>query len=244
MTEQRKPMVYLAPRFRVKEYDWGVFVGPAAGEEAPDFTVTDYDGNEVKLSDFRGKWVIIETGSATCSMYAKNIPGMKQLQKEFSDVEFLLIYVREAHPGERLHQHRSFEEKYAAAKLLPTRYNENRRVLIDKLDGDMHRTYGVMPNVVYVIRPDGIVHYRCNWATEDGVKEALSDRENFHTHENADMHKLKASRGLWTTLRSMWTGGILALWDFMIAGPALLRRHKMVDDYYNKHGKFQNQPNK
>ncbi|MFQ5660061.1 MAG: deiodinase-like protein [Gammaproteobacteria bacterium] len=244
MAEKKQKMVYLAPRFRVKEYDWGVFVGPAAGEKAPDFTVTDQDGNEVKLSDYLGRWVVLETGSVTCSMYAKNIPGMKVLRKEFPDVEFLLIYVREAHPGERTGQHKSFEEKLAASKRLPGRYHEDRKILIDTLNGDMHRAYGVMPNVVYVIRPDGIVHYRCNWATVDGVREALSDREHLHTYENADMNKLKASRGFFTILKTMWAGGFLAFWDFLIATPALIRRHKMVDAYYAKHGRFQNQPSK
>lgn len=243
MAKQPKKMVYLAPRFRVKEYDWGVFVGPRAGEPAKDFTLVDFDGNEVKLSDYRGKWVVIETGSATCSMYVKNIEGMHQLRDEFPDVEFLVVYVREAHPGERLHQHKNFEEKKKAAHLLPKKYGEDRPILIDTLNGDMHRAYGVMPNVVYIINPDGVVHYRCNWATVDGVREALADRARLHRYENADMNKLKASRGMLTALWVMWTGGIVALWDFFIATPKLMRRHKMVDEYYEKHGRFQNTPN-
>jgi peroxiredoxin Q/BCP len=31
----------------------------APGTEAPDFTVQDQDGNTVKLSDERGKWVLL-----------------------------------------------------------------------------------------------------------------------------------------------------------------------------------------
>ena len=244
MADKPEKMIYRRPRFKVKQYDFGVFVGPGAGDPAIDFTVTDYDGNECRLSDFRGKWVVLETGSATCSMYTKNIPGMKQLRAEFPNVVFLLIYVREAHPGERLHQHRDFEEKRAAAKLLPGRYGEDRPILIDTLDGDMHRAYGMMPNVVYVINPDGIVHYRCNWATVDGVREALSDREHLHTLENADMTKLNASRGLWTAVRTMWTGGIVALWDFVVATPALIKQHKKVDEYYAKHGRFARRPSR
>lgn len=242
-TKAPKKMVYLNPRFTVKEYDWGVFVGPRAGEPAKDFTLTDFNGNEIRLSAYKGKWVVLETASATCSMYVKNIEGMRQLREEFPDVEFLLVYVREAHPGERLGQHKSFDEKFEAAHLLPSKYKEDRKVLIDTLDGDMHRAYGVMPNVVYIIRPDGTVHYRCNWATVDGVREALADRTRLHTHENADMHKLKASRGLFTALKVMWTGGAVALWDFFVATPKLLHRHKMVDEYYDKHGRFQNTPN-
>jgi peroxiredoxin Q/BCP len=29
------------------------------GTEAPDFTVPDQDGNEVTLSDLRGRWVLL-----------------------------------------------------------------------------------------------------------------------------------------------------------------------------------------
>lgn len=235
-----KQMIYLTPRFKVKQYDWDLFKGPAAGEAALDFPLTDLEGNEVKISDYRGKWVVLETASATCSMYTKNIPGMKEVEAEFPDVEFLVVYVREAHPGERMGQHKTFEDKKKGAELLKPRYQEDRKVLIDTLEGDMHRAYGTMPNVVYVINPEGIVHYRCNWATIEGVREALTDREHLHTHENADIKKLKASRALNVAVRTMWTGGALALWDFVVAGPALVRRHKQVDDYYDEHGKFRN----
>lgn len=240
---KRPPMVYNTPRFKVKQYDWDVFVGPAAGEKAKDFKLVDLDtGETVKLADYKGKWLVIETGSATCSMYTKNIPDMKKLFAEHPDVERVLVYVREAHPGERLHQHQSMEEKLEAAKLLRPRYGEDRRILVDSYQGDFHRAYGGMPNILYVIRPDGTVHYRCNWATVDGLKDALEHRDRLHTHENADMHKLKASRGMWVALRTMWTGGFVALWDFVVATPQLVKRHKLVDDYYNKHGKFKQTP--
>jgi hypothetical protein len=242
MAEAKPRMIYNTPRFKVRQYDWDLFMGPAAGQPAPDFTVTDFDGTEVKLSDYRGGWVVLETGSSTCSMYTKNIPDMKALAAEYPDVEFLVIYVREAHPGERLREHRTFNEKISAAKLLKPRYKEFRRVLIDSLEGDMHRAYGVMPNVIYVINPEGVVHYRCNWATAEGLADALGDRENLHTVENASWADLNAARSMHTSIRTMWTGGGLALWDFVVAGPALARRHKLVDDYYKEHGRFKQQP--
>jgi hypothetical protein len=52
-------------------------------------------------------------------------------------------------------------------------------------EGDFHRAYGGMPNIIYIIRPDGTVHYRCNWTSVDLVQDALKDRENLHTVENA-----------------------------------------------------------
>lgn len=235
-----KTLDYLNPRFKVKLYEWDTFVGPAAGEPAVDFSCVDYDGNIVKLSDFRGRWVVVETGSSTCSQYTKNIDRMKNLRAEFPDVEFLVVYVREAHPGERLPQHKSFADKLRAAKLLPARYQEHRRVLIDTLEGDMHRAYGAMPNVVYVINPDGIVHYRCDWMHIEGLREALSDRSRLHTVEHAELKKISAQRSIWIAIRTMWTGGIVALWDFVVAGPSLYRKHKLIDAYYNQHGRFKN----
>lgn len=238
MSENSTAAPYRTPRFKVKDYDWDVFVGPAAGDQAVDFTVTDFDGNAVQLADFRGKWIVLETASATCSQYSKNIGKMETLAEEFPDVEFLLIYVREAHPGERMHQHKDAAEKSRAARSLPVKYGENRRILIDSLDGDMHRAYGAMPNVVYIINPDGVVHYRCDWAFVEGIRDALTDRENLHTVEHANLKKISEGRSIWGAVSTMWTGGILALWDFVVATPALYRHHKLIDQYYDEHGKF------
>lgn len=240
-TEHKPKPIYNRPRFTVMQYDWDVFKGPRAGEPMIDFSLTDTNGNEVCISDYRGKWLVIETGSSTCSMYTKNIPGMKALRAQHPDVEFVVVYVREAHPGERLHQHRTFDEKMGAAKTLAPKYDEDRTILVDQLSGKFHITYGAMPNIVYVINPEGIVHYRCNWATTDDLAQALADREHINTNENADLDKLHASRGLWIAVRTMWTGGFLALWDFVFALPKLAKRHKLVDDYYAKHGKFKQQ---
>ena len=171
-----------------------------------------------------------------------DIPDMKSIQDDFPDVEFLLIYVREAHPGERLHQHRSFEEKTKAAKLVKPRYNEHRRVLVDAHEGDFHKKYGMMPNILYVIRPDGTVHYRCNWATAKSLRDALEKPDEFHTYENADVKELKAARGLYTTIRTMWTGGIVALYDFVKAGPGMAIRHQKVDAFYRENGSFNKKP--
>jgi len=236
MTE--KPFPYLNSRFAVKMYDYDLFIGPAAGDPAIDFTVTDFDGNPVRLSDFRGQWVVLETGSATCSQYTKNIDRIAAIAADFPDVEFLLIYVREAHPGERKGQHKTFADKLDGARLLPGKYGERRRILIDTLDGDMHRAYGAMPNVVYVINPDGIVHYRCDWMFPEGLRDALTHRDAPVADEHASMKQINAARSFWVGLRTMWTGGLLALWDFARAMPAMWYQHKQIDAFYKKHGKF------
>jgi hypothetical protein len=99
-----------------------------------------------------------------------------------------------------------------------------------------------MPNVVYIIRPDGRIHYRCNWATPAAVREALNDRENFHTMENADMKAINASRRKMHMIRTMWTGGVVALYDFFKGMPLAVQRHHRTDTFYKKHGRFINDP--
>ena len=70
MTKENPQTVYNNSRFRVVDYNFDMFIGPAAGEQFKDFTLTDLESREeVKLSDFSGKWLVIETASSTCSMY-------------------------------------------------------------------------------------------------------------------------------------------------------------------------------
>lgn len=242
MSEVQKP-VYNNSRFRVVDYNFDTFVGPAAGEKYIDATFTDLEsGDEVKISDFDGKWLVIETGSSTCSMYTKNIVTYKDIVSEFPDVEFVMVYVREAHPGERLGPHQTMEDKIKSAKLVAPRYKEFRRVLVDDLEGTFHRAYGAMPNVVYIIRPDGTIHYRCNWAAPHLIQAALQDRENYHKVENAPTAELRATRSMPHMMRTMWTGGFIALYDFFKNAPLTVAKHIQIDRYYEKHGRFRNEP--
>lgn len=244
MTEQQPAApVYRNKRYKATHYNFDLFMGPAAGEQFKDCTFIDLNtGNPVKISDFTGKWLVLETASSTCSMYTKNVPDMKELVEEFTDVEFLIVYVREAHPGERLRQHETMEEKMAAAGLTRSRYGEHRRIVVDNLDGDYHRAYGAMPNTLYIIRPDGTIHYRCNWAAPHLVKKALADREHYHRVENAPLMELRASRKAWHMFYTMWAGGFVALYDFFMGLPTVVSKHKLTDNYYNKHGRFKQSP--
>ena len=72
--QQPAQPIYNNKRFKVSDYNFEMFIGPRAGDQVKDYTLTDLKtGEDVKLTDFNGKWVVIETGSSTCSMYTKNI---------------------------------------------------------------------------------------------------------------------------------------------------------------------------
>jgi len=55
------------------------------GQAAPDFTATDTTGNTRKLSDYRGKLVVLEWTNPGCPFVQKHYSGnMQGLQKEFT----------------------------------------------------------------------------------------------------------------------------------------------------------------
>jgi hypothetical protein len=85
----------------------------------------------------------------------------------------MFIYTREAHPGENVVHHDSFEGKLACAELLAEEAGIGRDILVDDLDGTVHRAYGLMPNMTWVISRGGRVAYKANWTSAANVEAFL-----------------------------------------------------------------------
>ena len=61
---------------------------------APDFTVLDASGKEVKLSDFRGKPVVVNFWATWCGYCVKEMPAFEEVYQQLgSDIHFLMINV-------------------------------------------------------------------------------------------------------------------------------------------------------
>ena len=59
---------------------------------APDFTVYDIDGNEVHLSDYVGKPVILNFWASWCGPCKSEMPDFEEAYKEYGDqIHFLMI---------------------------------------------------------------------------------------------------------------------------------------------------------
>src|SRR6185312_5594114 len=154
------------------------FAGPEPGERAPDFKADTLDGERVRLSDFHGKKnVLLVFGSATCPMTAASIAGINELYDRFrgDDIEFLFIYVREAHPGEQLSAHRTDSHKQEAARRLRDEEEIEMPIVVDDLRGSIHRKYSRLPNPAFLVDKSGRVAFRTMWSKPDEIESAIEE---------------------------------------------------------------------
>lgn len=73
------------------------------GDEAPDFEMTWIDGTETKLSDFKGKVVVLQFTASWCSVCRKEAPHLEnEVWLPNKDKDFVLIGVDRDEPLEKV----------------------------------------------------------------------------------------------------------------------------------------------
>lgn len=65
----------------------------SVGDKAPDFYLEDINGQTVKLSDFRGKLVLLNFWGTYCVPCIKSIPEKNDIVNEFNQEDFALINI-------------------------------------------------------------------------------------------------------------------------------------------------------
>lgn len=142
--------------------------GNEAGEDdkimAPDFTLKDMDGNDVKLSDYRGKIVILNFWAVWCRYCKEEMPDFNEMNKELekeNDTVILTVNVQESHDTIR---------KYLDSN------NINLKVLEDG-DGSIARMYGIngLPNT-FIINMDGSLYTYIPGKTDKETLRSLLDK--------------------------------------------------------------------
>jgi len=213
-------------RFTPEEYEFADFTGLAAGDRFVDADLQTLDGGTAHISDFLDKPLVLETGSMTCPMYAQSAAPMQDMVARFPDLNFVVLYVREAHPGERTPQHRSQSAKLDTAIRSKARHGEGRATLVDTLDGAAHKAYGAMPNSIFVIDTDGTILYRSIWNNTDRIGEILAQ---IAARQPVAPEELKAKPPLnFKAISVLLGGGLVATFDFVWGLRKLIAKHVKV----------------
>lgn len=220
-----KPYNY--SRFESKDYDLATFPGPGVGEPMLDLTLTRPDGSEVRLSDLLDRRLVLETGSVTCPIYSDRVPAMRELIARYPDTRFAVLYIREAHPGERIGPHASEAEKLLAATSLSDVAQDPREVLVDDLAGTAHQALGSLPDMVYVIGTDGRIQFRADWNDPTVLDQVLAGTAGPDLLHREHFPPARPSpKSAICTLRR---GGLRAVLDFALSAPNLAKQHRRAN---------------
>lgn len=149
---------------------------PGPGDRIPDFDLPTLDGGRFRSSDLTetGPALLI-FGSYTCPVTESAAPGLNQLHARFGgQVRFVMVNVREAHPGKNVPQPQSMDQKTAHAEQLRDVHGFDFEVAVDDIDGTLHRALSPKPNSAYIVDGNGTILFRAQWGNDtNALSEAL-----------------------------------------------------------------------
>jgi peroxiredoxin len=127
------------------------------GSTAPDFSLTDTHGRTHRLSEYRGKIVVLEWYNPDCPFVGKHYRSgnMQQLQKEYTAKGVVWLTVDSSAPGE--------QGNYPAETLnqISNKVGAVRTALLLDPDGNVGHAYGAKTTPdMYIIDSKGSLVYR------------------------------------------------------------------------------------
>lgn len=136
----------------------------AAYEPAPGWELSDLEGQNHKLSDWRGKWVLLKLGTTTCPNCTILLEQLTEKQDELRSlgVELVDIYLR--------------DRRYAVKKYVDKHADALPRTILYDWKGSLVQKYGVsiIPHVV-LIDPEGNIRWEGRMTPADEVLAVLRD---------------------------------------------------------------------
>src|SRR5881396_616616 len=129
---------------------------PPVGSAAPDFSLTDAKGKTHSLSQYKGKYVVLEWFNPECPFVKKHYGSgnMQKLQEEFTGKGVVWLSIDSSAPGlEGNLTAEQAEKKIAEWKTKQT-------ALVLDPDGKAGRSYGAKNTPhMFVINPEGKIVY-------------------------------------------------------------------------------------
>ncbi|MEO0810203.1 MAG: redoxin domain-containing protein [Pseudomonadota bacterium] len=133
------------------------FAAPEIGKTAPDFVGVNTKGETVKLSDLRGKTVILEWTNHDCPYVKKHYRtnNMQALQKDTTDKGIVWLSIISSAPDTQ-----GNVTPAKADELTASRSAAPSSVILDP-EGTIGRLYDARTTPhMYIIKPDGILAYK------------------------------------------------------------------------------------
>ncbi len=129
---------------------------PPVGKAAPDFSLTDAKGQTHSLSQYKGKYVVLEWFNPQCPFVKKHYGSgnMQKLQEEFTSKGVVWLTINSSAPG----TWGNLTPEQAEEKM--TEWKTHQTALLLDPEGKAGRAYGAKntPNMV-VINPEGEIVY-------------------------------------------------------------------------------------
>ncbi len=127
------------------------------GAAAPDFTLTDTNGKAQSLSQYKGKFVVLEWFNHDCPFVHKHYDGgnMQGLQKEYTGKDVVWLSINSSAMGKEGYKTPEESNALTAEKsAAPT------AVLIDA-DGKTGKMYGAKTTPhMFIVNPEGMLIYQ------------------------------------------------------------------------------------
>lgn len=123
---------------------------------APDFSLVNTKGQQVSLSDYQGKYVVLEWTNHLCPYVKKHYESdnMQALQRKYTEKDIVWLSIISSAPGKQ-----GYVEPAMAEKLTQTRNAAPTHVLFDP-EGDVGKLYGAKTTPhMYIISPSGELKY-------------------------------------------------------------------------------------
>ena len=96
---------------------WDVAFASSFGKEAPDFSVNDIEGKTHKLSDYRGRNVVVVFWATWCPACNHEIPHLVELRKMLPEDKLAILAISNEEPGHLKHFAESKGINYTVASL-------------------------------------------------------------------------------------------------------------------------------
>ena len=123
------------------------------GKPAPDFSLTDIDGNPISLKEYRGKVVLLDFWATWCGPCIGEMPNVKKIYDTYKDMGFVVIGI-------------SFDNDASEVRDFLKECELPWRQICDGQDGPLKKLFQIrgIPSLWLIDRQDKVISYKARGA--------------------------------------------------------------------------------